>query len=220
MRTLGYSVMSNVLVYYNPNGTPYDAGNAEALRRDMAKLREQGKRFALAQVTQQAEQLDVAIANLANLPQSVAEMRSISPAYSRWLLPVIELYWPLETTLTGLHAEQPAIADRQADLHGISHDVERLLLSYQMTAFPNLGADIWLLDDSTVAALDKSITSRLSELSVQGPVQASALQMPVRDYRFVRKFVLDQGAQQAPNAIERYLMRAARALDTEAAINR
>lgn len=215
MRTLATSVTANVLIYFNLNGIPYDTSNGETYKRNMTRLLELSGQFGSAPINEQIRLLDKNIADLRNLPQASNEARSILPAYSRWLPQVLEAHVQLETSLSGLYDGIAPRSERQSALQGLSHDLGRLLLYYQRASFPYLGAAISILDEETAARLDASVERRFAELSAQDAGLARALEVPVRDYRFVRKLLLTPG-QWAPNAVERYLMRAMQALDAEA----
>lgn len=216
MRTLAISVTANVLVYFNLNGTPYDIGNGEAYRRDMSHLLKLSRQFGHGPITEQAQLLGTAIADLENLPQSGTEARSALPAYARWLPPVIDAHVQLDSSLSALYGSLAPTSEIRRALHDLSHDIGHLLLDYQRASFPYLSS-VWLPDDQAIIALDASLEHRFAALSAQDARLAQALEGPARNYHFVRQRLLTPGpGQWAPNAVERYLMRAMQALDAEA----
>ncbi|MCY1542872.1 hypothetical protein D9M68_786470 [compost metagenome] len=165
----------------------------------------------------QAEQLEQAVAGLKNLPQSTSDTRESIPPYSLWLPQVIEQQDLIATTLAGLYAEQPAASQAQQALHELSWDIEKLSLSYQLSAFSHLVAQTWILDDQTVAALDDSIRQRFSALPQQHAGLTTTLSKLQGRYHFVRGYLVNPGQSWAPNAVERYLIGTARDLDEAAA---
>jgi hypothetical protein len=214
MRTLATMATVNVLLYYNLNGIPYEAENAEAFTRNLNQLRELSVQAGEVAITEQIRQLDNAVADLKNLPQSTSGVRSVWPAYTRWLPGVIEAHFRLDKSLTERYNATPEVAQTQNGLHGLSHDIGRMLLSYQMASFPNFGGDIWILDERAITALDAAIEQRFAELIVQDSTFVQALKAPLRDYRFVRKRLLNPVGHWAPNAVARYLTQAMRAVDS------
>lgn len=216
MRTLATSVTANVLVYFNLNGTPYDIGNGEAYRRDMSHLLKLSRQLGHGPITEQAQLLGTAIADLENLPQSGTEARSALPAYARWLPPVIDAHAQFDSSLSALYDSLAPTSEIRRALHDLSHDMGHLLLDYQRASFPYLST-VWLPDDQAIVALNASLEHRFAALSAQDARLAQALEGPVRNYHFVRQRLLTPGpGQWAPNAVERYLMRAMQALDAEA----
>lgn len=217
LRTLSYSVIDNVLVYHNPLGTPFGSGNAEAHARDMQRLLQLSVLLALPEVTAQAKQLDAAIADLRHLPHSASDTRSSLPPYSLWIPQVIEQQSLLSALLSDLYERQPASSDVQQELHGLSQDIQRLSLSYQLEAFPHLVSQLWMLDKQTVVDLDASVGKRFAELSARDTELAAALEKLPGRYQFVRSYLLNPVAPWAPSAVERYLLNTARELDNIAA---
>jgi hypothetical protein len=128
---------------------------------------------------------------------------------------VIEAHYRLEKSLTERYDAAPEMAQTQSRLHGLSHDIGRMLLSYQMASFPNFSGDIWILDDQALIALDVDIERRFAEFTEQGSTFLPALKAPLRDYRFVRKRVLNPVGNWAPNAVARYLAQAMRSVDSQ-----
>ncbi|MDT4844291.1 hypothetical protein FQZ97_782420 [compost metagenome] len=217
LRTLSYSVIDNVLVYHNPQGRPFDNENAETYRGDLQRLKLLSEQLGLREVQVQAEQLELAVAGLHNLPQSTTDTRESIPPYSLWIPQVIEQQDLIASTLTALYAEQPATSQAQQELHKLSWDIERLSLSYQLSAFSHLVAQTWILDDQTVAALDDSIRQRFSALPQQHVELATTLSKLQGRYHFVRGYLVKPGRTWAPNAVDRYLIGTARELDGAAA---
>lgn len=218
MRTLATMATVNVLLYYNLNGIPYEAENAEAFTRNLNQLRELSVQAGEVAITEQIRQLDNAVADLKHLPQSASGVRSVWPAYTRWLPGVIEAHFRLDKSLTKLYNATLEMAQTQSGLHGLSHDIGRMLLSYQMASFPNFGGDIWILDESATTALDAGIAQRFAELSEQDHALVQTLKAPLRNYRFVLRHLLDPTGNWAPSAVGLYLAKAIRTLDSEARI--
>lgn len=217
LRTLSYSVIENVLVFHNPQGSPFNNDNAETYRRDLQRLKQLSAQLGLPEVTVQTEQLERDIVGLQNLPQSTSDTRESIPPYSLWLPQVIQQQDLIATTLSDLYAEQPAANQAQQALHNLSRDIERLSLSYQISAFPHLVAQTWILDDQTVAALDDSIRQRFSDLPQQHAQLAPALSKLQSRYHFVRGYLIEPSQSWVPNAVERYLMSTSKELDRAAA---
>lgn len=217
LSSLSYSVLENVLVYHNPLGVPFDTGNADAYRRDLQQLRQQSALLGLPDIGAQAERLDNAIADLHHLPQTFSDLRKSIPPYSLWLPQVIEQQEQLATTLADLYARQTDASPAQQALHGLGHDISRLSLSYQISAFPHLVAQAWILDDQAVMTLDTSIRQRFETLPQQYPEMAALLNKLRGRYNFVRGYLVTPGQAWAPNAVGRYLMGTVRDLDKAAA---
>lgn len=218
MRTLATMATVNVLLYYNLNGIPYEAENAKAFTRNLNQLRELSVQAGEVAITEQIRQLDNAVADLKNLPQSTSGVRSVWPPYARWLPGVIEAHFRLEKSLTERYDATPEVAQTQSGLHGLSHDIGRMLLSYQMASFPNFGGDIWILDERATTALDAGITQRFAELTERDHALVQTLKAPLRNYRFVLRHLLNPSGNWAPSAVGLYLAKAIRTLDSEARI--
>ncbi|AVN41981.1 TPA: hypothetical protein ACKPYC_001520 [Pseudomonas aeruginosa] len=212
-RTLATMTTVNALLYYNLNGIPYEAENLEAFTYNLNRLHELSARAGDTVLAEQVRLLGDAVAQLEQLPQSTADARSVWPAYTRWLPGVIEAHFRLEKSLSDRYDATPGVA-QQSGLHGLSHDIGRMLLSYQMASFPNFGGDLWILDDRVLIALNADIERRFAELAERNGTEA--LKAPLRNYRFVRHHLLDPAGNWAPNAVALYLAKAMRALDSEA----
>jgi hypothetical protein len=213
IRSLSYSVLVNVLMYYNPNGTPYDLGTAETYQADLQLLLRKTKQLGMPEAAVQAERLSATIADLRHLPQSRADIRDVTPPYSLWLPQVIEQQTLLNALLSDLYERQTATSELQRTLHQMSWDIEQLLLSYQISTFPGLVAQAWILDERTVAALDTSIQTRFEELSAN-PELASSLGRLSVYYQSIRHNLLDPATNWSPSTVARYLLTAARQLDS------
>lgn len=215
IRTLTTMTTVSVLLYYNLNGIPYEAENLEAFSHNLNRLRELSMQAGDASLADQVRLFDDAVAQLEQLPQNRADVRSVWPAYTRWLPGVIEEHFRLEKSLTERYDAAHEMAQTQSRLHGLSHDIGRMLLSYQMASFPNFGGDIWILNERATTALDARITERFAELTEQDNTVLQALKAPLRDYRFVRKRLLNPAGNWAPNAVARYLEQAMRSVDSQ-----
>lgn len=215
LRTLGYSVLVNVLIYHNPNGTPYDLDTAQAYQTDLQLLQLKTKQLSNPQAAAQAERLNAMIADLRHLPQSRAEMREAIPPYSRWLPQVIEQQMQLSTLLSDLYDQQPVISERQRALHELSRDMEQLLLSYQISAFPSLVTHDGVIDAQTLGTLDSNIHQRFAELSDDSELGAQ-LKKAALLYQSVRRHLLDPATNWSPSTVARHLLMAARRLDSAA----
>lgn len=209
IRSLGYSVVINALLYYNLNGSPYQQDNSRDGEQSLERLLALTGGDFSGPVHSCAEQLALAVQELRHLPQSAAEVRSVSLPYAPWLPRVVELQAQLDDLLN----QQLETANQAATLRAVSHDIERLLLSYEIASFSNLGADLWILDDRTMAQLDASIVERLAGLSSQFP-DLVAVQ---RDYQFVRRDLLSPNGRWTPTGVNRYLARATSTLNSRAA---
>lgn len=212
-RTLSYSVINHVLVYHNPNGSPYGLDNAEAYQQDLRLLLQTANQLRLPEAVDQTERLSAAITDLNHLPNSRADIRDITPPYSLWLPQVIEQQALLSARLSELYEQQATISERQRTLHQLSWDIERLLLSYQISAFPNLVAQSWILDERMVVALDASIQKRFDKLSADPELTDSLEKLSTR-YQSIRRNLLDPATNWAPSAVARYLLSVARELDS------
>lgn len=218
LRTLSYSVVDNVLLYHNPNGTPYQLNNAEAYQRDLQRLLQLSAQLGLTDVTARAKQLESAITDLKHLPKSAADIRDTLPPYSSWLPQVLEQHSELTSVLAELYARQPATSELQQELHTLSQDIARLSLSYQLDAFINLVAEQWLLDRQTVNEIDASVLERFANLSAHESELSGKMEKLRGRYLFVRGYLLKPGQDWAPSAVERYLLSTARDLDSVAAV--
>lgn len=208
VRSLSYAVVVNALLYYNQNGSPYEQENAKLMRQSLDRLLDLTRQDFPDPVRSCAEQLAQAVQALSHLPQSAAEVRSVSAPYAPWLPRVIELQAQLDSMLS----QRLSATGQRAALRKVSHDIERLLLSYEIASFANLGADIWILDDGASVELDASIVERMVGLVSQFPELVAAQ----RDYLFVRRDVLQPNGRWTPTGVNRYLARAAAALNNRA----
>ncbi|MEK1940289.1 MAG: hypothetical protein AAAB16_07910 [Pseudomonas sp.] len=212
LRSLSYSVVDNALVFHNPLGTPYDPSNAQAYQHDLQQLMLKAQSLGLSDVSARAKQLSAVVADLQHLPQNAADSRATIPAYRQWLPQVIEQHAALLTLLDQHYTNAtPGSAEQQA-LHQLSWDLQRLSLHYQITAFPYMSVQVWMLDDSTLNALDATVQQRLSQL----PAGDDNLDKLAARYHFVRGYLLKTGENWAPNAVQRYLAGIATALDNAA----
>lgn len=216
MRSLATMATVNVLLYYNLNGIPYEAENAEAFTRNLNQLRELSVQAGEVAITEQIRQLDNAVADLKHLPQSPPGVRSVWPAYTRWLPGVIEAHFRLDKSLTERYNATPEVAQIQSGLHGLSHDIGRMLLSYQMASFPNFGGDIWIPDKQALSVMDAEIGRGFAQLAEHDHTLAQRLNAPLRSYRFVRGHLLDPTGNWVPDAVSRYLGKALWTVDNEA----
>jgi len=215
MRTLAIRAAVNALLYYNLNGSPYEAENMEVSTRAMGRLREMATQVGDASLIEQVRRFDNAVVELKHLPQSVADARKVQAAYSRWLPAVVEGYSNLERSLTEHYDAAPDPGQVQDGLHKLSQNIGQMLISYQLASFPNFGGDVWILDDQALVSLDSSIERHFAELSARGHDLSTTLNAPLSDYHFVRPRLLESSGHWAPNAVERYLMKAMTALDDE-----
>lgn len=214
MRTLATMATVNVLLYYNVNGISYEAENHESFTRSLSRLGELSAQTSDAALAEQVRRLAAAVADLKNLPQSKAEMRSVQPAYSRWLPTLIEEHLRLDESLSERYVMAPEVAKVQGMLHGLSHDIGRMMLSYQMASFPNFGGALWILEGPALVTLDGDIERRFAELLEQDAGLAEVLKIPQRDYRFVRQHLLNPYGNWAPNAVRLYLAKTMSTLDS------
>lgn len=215
MRTLATVTTTNVLLYYNVNGIPYEADNIEAFTHNLNRLGELSTQTGDAALTEQIRRLVAAVSDLKNLPQNKASVRSVLPAYQLWLPSLIEAHLNLDKLLSERYERAPEVAQVQGLLHGLSHDVGRMLLSSQMASFPNFGGVLWILDEQALAVLDADIERRFAELPGLDSDLATVLKVSLRDYRFVRQHLLNPYGNWAPNAVALYLVKTLSALDSE-----
>ena len=211
LRTLSSSILINILTYHNPNGTPYDLDAAEAYQGDLQRLLHKTQQLGMPDLIIQTERLRVAIEDLRHLPQSKADVRYVIPPYSLWLPQVIEQQALLNTVLSDLYARQASVSERQKTLHELSWKIERLLLSYQISAFPSLVTPDGVLDAQTLTALDASIQQHLTELS--DVPELAQLKKIALHYQSIRLHLLNPATDWGPSAIARYLLGAAKQLD-------
>src|SRR5690606_38074561 len=113
----------------------------------LSRLRELSGQVRDVALDEQVARFGEAVIELDQLPQSTANVRSVSPAYTRWLPGLVEAHYGLDKLLSERYAAAPEEAPVQGALQQLSHDVGRMLLSYQMASFPNFGGDLWILDD-------------------------------------------------------------------------
>lgn len=218
LRTLSYSVINHVLVFHNPGGSPYDPDNADGYQHAMQDLLQLSQRLDLPEVTAQAQLLSTSLEDLRNLPQSVTDTRTSLPSYSLWLPQVIEQQSQLASLLSELYSRQASANANplQQQLHSLSWDIERISLSYQLSAFTYLVAQAWILDEQTTIELDASIQKRLAALPAQDARLAAPLQKLPSHYHYVRRYLLNPDAGWKPGAVNRYLLGTALALDIAA----
>ncbi len=212
LRSLSYSVVENALVFHNPAGTPYDANNAQTYQHDLQQLTQQAQNLGLTDISEQAKQLSSAIADLQHLPQTPAASRVAIPGFAQWFPQVLEAHGQLLTLLDQRYHQAQAGSAQQQALHQLSWDLQRLSLHYQLTAFPYLTLQLWMLDDDSLKALDASVEQRLEAL----PAGDGNLDKLAARYRFVRGYLLKPGEGWAPNAVQRYLWGTANELDNAA----
>ncbi|WP_423357431.1 hypothetical protein [Pseudomonas citronellolis] len=213
LRTLSYSVLENVLVYHNPQGSPFDSENATRYQVSLQRLHDHAAKLGRTDILEQTTRLAIAVAGLRNLPQSSTGIRTSIPPYSLWLLPIVEQQQKLVDELGTLYAETPSSSPVQQALNDLSQDVARLSLSYQLAVFPQLMAQIWTLDEAGASALDASIRQRFETLPRQYPEAAGTLEKLQRRYHFVHGHLAVPDKNVAPSAVERYLLSTSNDLD-------
>lgn len=207
MRSLSYTLINNTLVYYNPSGVPYDDPDSRESKSELARMESLAEQLADPEVNSQLKALSAALASLQyELPQTRQKIRLVNPGYSRHLPQIIDQQDQMRKRLTQLYIQQPPTRESQLHLNKLANDVERLLLSYQISAFPALGADLFILDDESVRALDNSIITGFEALKELDSGLAKRLDQPHQAYLFVRERILNQSGNWAPNAVGRYLV--------------
>lgn len=209
MRSLNYTVVIKLLLYYNLRGSPYEDSNLEAASLGFKQLKDLSDQLGDAPISAQVLRLQESIANLKALPNSKDGPRTIFPAFSRWLLSVVDQSGDLEQQLSAIQKKQPGEAN---ELESLRHDIQRLLYSYELASFQYLGADYWVLDEKTIEKLDKAVEQRFYSLMAKSPQDKELLDKAFREYQFVRKHILTSDGGQ-PTAVERYLSRVLQVLD-------
>jgi hypothetical protein len=205
MRSLGFSVCANILVYFNENGSPYELRNKQAYLQGMTRLQSLAASQRLEDVSAELSRLQSSVADTAELPQSEVELRRTSPGYTRWLLPVVDSHARLQELLDAHYRRIDNAEELQSSLHALSRDIGQLLLGYQIASFSRLGAEQWVMSAQQVLDQDQRVLDSFTGLSSLNPAVEKQLADPARQYAFSREQLFNQSGRWMPNGVGRYL---------------
>ena len=184
IRTLGFMLCSNLLVYFN-NQDPkaaFDPAAREAYRRNLRELDPlvaavPGKP-AIATALQA---LKTSIGELEKQPENARVL------YTSSLNPVLHAQRDLDVAAGAAYLESGEIPPVVASLHQMSLDMSRMLLLHQGKSFDNLGIHSVELDENSFNRIDQRISSTYEGLLKLAPEIRTELNEVWRDYSFVRQ---------------------------------
>ncbi|MNZ33798.1 hypothetical protein D3C78_511540 [compost metagenome] len=207
MRSLGFLVCANALVYFNQNGSPYDLRNKQSYQQGIKRLQDLAGNTNFPDIAAELERLRSHLDNVESLPQTISELRATEPSYARVLLPVIESHAQLQMLLDQQYAESKGgeVSGVFGELNALSRDIGQLLVGYQIAAFSRLGAEMWVLSEEQTEERDKNIVEAFNRLGVDYPYLGNELKRSESQYFFVRSMLLNQGGKWAPSGVERFM---------------
>ncbi|MNZ91373.1 hypothetical protein D3C78_1103550 [compost metagenome] len=209
IRSQGFSLASNVLVYFNyqdPAST-FDPAAREAYRANLANLgRLVGGAPAAPGLGEALQGLQDALAQLEKQPAD-------SRQHPRLLNPLLRAHGELEKIAAAAYAEAGAGAPGVVELHQQSIDLARMLLLYETHAFINLGIFFMDFHEDSLRELDQQVASRHATLLERLPGSADVLARVWTDYNFIRPNLLEPGKGVAAHSASRYLGKGIERLD-------
>ncbi len=207
MRSLGFLICANTLVYFNQNGNPYDPRNKKSYQQGMARLQDLADNTKFPDVSAELERLRSNLDNTESLPQTIAELRATEPSYTRVLLPVIESHAQLQMLLDQHYAESKVVEVDEVvgKLNALGRDIGQLLVGYQIASFSRLGAEMWVVSEEQIQERDKKVVEAFNQLGADYPYLVKSIKRSESQYFFVRAMLLNQGGKWAPSGVERFM---------------
>lgn len=184
IRTLGFLLCSNLLVYFN-NQDPtaaFDPAAREAYRRNLREL------DTLVAAVPGKPGIGVA---LQGLKTSIGELEKLPEnehvLYTSSLNPVLHAQSDLDKAAEAAYLESGEITPAVAGLHQMSLDMSRILLLYQGKGFSNIGIHSVEFDDIGFGKIDQRISATLDNLLEIAPDMKSELSEVWTNYSFIRQ---------------------------------
>ncbi|CAD5378369.1 conserved exported hypothetical protein [Pseudomonas sp. OF001] len=184
IRTHGFMLCANLLVYYN-NQDPaaaFDPAAREAYRRNLREL--DPLVTALADKPALATALQGLKTSIGELEQQPENARVL---YTSSLNPVMHTQNDLDEAAGAAYREAEEKDPVIASLHQMSLDMSRLLLIHQGKGFDNLGIRSVELDEHSINTIDRRIGSTYENLLKLSPEIKAELNEVWRNYSFVRQ---------------------------------
>ncbi|PRB81417.1 hypothetical protein [Pseudomonas sp. MYb185] len=203
-RIQAFSLCSFLLAYYNPNQDGIDLRYADGYQQDLAWLKEQLGNDA--ELGEMVEDIDIAITALEAIPADLPEL------YPEWLTLVLMTHARLDQRLAERNAGAGEVSAQLSTVQELQLDIERLLLLYQSRAFGLLGMYVLVVDENTVAELDKRILHGFAELQSQALSADQQLAKLEGFYSFVRPHLLEQQRGWVPGSAAYYLRQTSQGL--------
>ena len=184
VRTQGFLLCSNLLVYYNnqdPAGAFYPASR-EAYRRNLAEL----------------DALTAALQDKTELTTTLREMKSVigelekqpennRVEYSMWLNPVLRVQGDLDKLAAEEYRKASGHTGAVTNLHQLSLDLGRMLLLYESQAFSRTGIYSFEVHENSFNEIDQRIGATHKSLEEQLPDAGDQLKEVWRNYSFIRQ---------------------------------
>lgn len=210
MRSQGFLLCANLLVYYNnqdPSGAFYPASR-EAYRHNLAEL----ERLTAAQQGQPelGAALDEMKAAIGQLEQQPENTRT---EYSLWLNPVLRAQGDLDRRVAAAYQASGEPPASLAALHQLSLDIGRMLLLYESQAFSRTGIYSFEVHENSFNEIDQRIGATLEALEKQLPGAGSELKEVWQNYSFVRQRLKTSEQQVVARSASLYLGKSVDTLD-------
>lgn len=184
IRTHGFRLCANLLVYYN-NQDPaasFDPAAREAYRQSLRQLD--------TLVAAVAGEPGIA-ASLQGLKNSIGELErqpeDARVLYTSSLNPVLHAQNDLDKAAEAAYLRRGEISPTVAGLHQMSLDMSRILLLYQGKGFSNIGIHSVEFDDIGFGKIDQRIGSTLENLLTIAPDMKPELNEVWMNYSFIRQ---------------------------------
>lgn len=199
IRSLGFSVCSNLLVHYNPNQGDSEPRYAERYHQALQQLQQLVTLEQDPLLIQAASEMRQHINELERQPASDAAL------YPARINPLLEAQARLDQQAAKRYASvAPSEPNRQL-LHHLTLNIERLQLLYQTRTFGSLAIYAVEVDDNTFPQLDQQILQGFAAIEHDRPQQAVELSKLKRKYEFIRPRLLKHELGWVPGSAAYYL---------------
>lgn len=199
IRIQAFGTCSNLLAFYNPNQDAADPRHAERYREHLQALQGLLDGQDATPLGQAGAEMHTLVADLGRVPAGQAEL------YPELIIPLLKAHARLDREAATAYAAAPPAEQRQLTLHGLSLNVERLLLLYQTRAFSLIGMYVLDVDDNTVPQLDGQIHQGFADLAAQWPEHSAELAKLKQSYDFIRPRLLQHDRAWVPGSAAYYL---------------
>lgn len=216
IRTHGFSLCSNLLVYFNnhdPDAT-FDPDAKDAYQQDLSHLQRLVDSIPEnMEVAGSLKRIKSAIEQLEQQPKDVYEQ------YSRLINPILREHGVFDKAVEAAYATAHSAEPTTDNLHQQSLDTSRMLLLYETQAFIGLGIFSIEFHEDTFQEIDQRIDSRHAMLIELLPHLKGDLEKIRTDYNFIRSRLLSPEQKLVPRSAAIYLGRSVTRLNSLASTN-
>lgn len=206
IRLAGFSVCSNLLVFYNPTQTETDARYSEEYLRMLAKLEILTKETGDPVMQSAVRDIKNRATELTKYSHSESEL------YPNTLNPLLEAHARLDKEASSKLDELKSSDKRTQTLHSLQLNIEKLLLIYETRTFGSLAVYFMPMDDNTFYNLDSAILSDLNALSNQWPEHSDQISKIHTKYEYIRPRLLQHDKGWIPAGAAYYMSKISESL--------